>query len=416
MIPQYLREKSYPTFYKLITLSVLALSLLPEIPALLCVFVFFAFYLAHCIKSKSRTSVSKTGVLVLIYCILTLSSIMWASVKINTIYFSAVWLCAFALFVIISDLTDTKEKIENIVLCLIGSAALNSVVAIIQMCFMAVGKSKYFPSPIYESLDFWISHIIKYPLFSEPAPDRVSGCFANPLAFSTFLVLIFPLSMFFCFYGATKKRRAFSVVSSVIIFLGLMFTFLRGSVVAVVLSLMMLSFAGKKPAKFMSGIAGIASVTMLVIIYLRRGITTTQDISTNYRLPIWKACINTFLSQPYGLGGGCDNVRKMLFENSLFFANAHNLLIEIAAELGIAGLLVFAVLVIIVIRDLFLIYDCGGWFRRYATAFGASLVGFFAMSVFESTLNLPKEIMYFVIILACVDATKKLAQIKSGKV
>jgi O-antigen ligase len=195
-----------------------------------------------------------------------------------------------------------------------------------------------------------------------------------------------------------------------------MFTFLRGSVVAVVLSLMMLSFAGKKPAKFMSGIAGIASVTMLVIIYLRRGITTTQDISTNYRLPIWKTCINAFLSQPYGLGGGCDNVRKMLFENSLFFANAHNLLIEIAAELGIAGLLVFAVLVIIVIRDLFLIYDCGGWFRRYATAFGASLVGFFAMSVFESTLNLPKEIMYLVIILACVDATKKLAQIKSGKV
>ena len=154
---------------------------------------------------------------------------------------------------------------------------------------------------------------------------------------------------------------------------------------------------------------------MLVIIYLRRGITTSQDISTNYRLPIWKACINSFLTTPIGLGAGSDNVRKMLFKNGLHFANAHNLAIEIITELGVAGLLIFSVIIILLVRDLFLIYDCGGWYKRYATAFGASMAGFFAMSIFESTLNYPKEIIYFVIILACIDATKKLALNAKGK-
>ncbi len=415
MIPQYLKEKSFSKYYKLVTVSVLLLSLLPELPALLCVAALFVFYLVHCRKNKLQINISKTGGIIIIYDIFALVSVIWSGSRISTLYYAFMWLCAFALFLIISGLSDTREKIENIVLCLVGSAAANSVLAILQMSLMAVGKSQFFPSPLYERLDLWFARLVNYPLFFESAPDRVSGCFANPLAFSAFLVLIFPLSVFCAFYGATKKRRWFSIASSVLIFFGLLFTFLRGSVVAVVLSLMMLSFAGKKPAKFMSGIASAASISMLIIIYLRRGITASQDISTNYRLPIWKACLNSFLSKPVGLGAGSENVRRMLFDNGLELVNAHNLPVEILTELGVAGLLIFAVLVTLTVRDLFLIYNCGGWYKRYATAFGASLVGFFAMSLFESTLDLPKEISYFVIVLACIEATKKLAVKQYGK-
>ena len=79
-------------------------------------------------------------------------------------------------------------------------------------------------------------------------------------------------------------------------------------------------------------------------------------------------------------------------------------------ELGVIGLALFAVALFIVARHLWRIYRCGGWYKRYAVAFSASLIGFFTMSMFEHTLCYPKEIIYFVIILGCVEATDKIAR------
>ncbi len=410
LVPQYLKEKNFSAYYKLVTLAVLFISLLPELLAVGSVIILFLVYLVDNFVHSRTVRMGKTGIAITLYTLLCLASITWARIKIDAAYCGFVWLCSLAVYLIIFNHTDTKEKVENIVLCLVGSAAANSFVGIVQMSFMAVGKPDVIPSPLYEKLDLRFAEFTNYPIFNEFTYDRVSGCFSNPLALSAFLVIAFPLAVFSCYYSPTKKRRVFSILSALLIFFGLLFTFLRGTVVAVVLSLMMLSFAGRKPAKLMSALVAFSSLAMLIVIFSRRGITANQDISTNYRIELWKTCVHGIFANPFGVGAGSENVRRLLFADGQYFESAHNLIIEVALELGIIGMLIFAVALIIVLQHLWRIYHCGGWYKRYAVAFTASLIGFFAMSMFEHTLCYPKEIIYFVIILGCIEATDKIAR------
>ena len=414
MLPQFMRSKSYSAFYKLLAVGIFLLCLLPEILALLLSVVLFIFFLFDKQRERSRIALDTNGVFLIGYDFCILATIFWAKIQANTAYTFIMWLCAFAVFIIIMNLCDTKLKIENIMLCMVGGAGACSAVAVVQMFFMAVGKSGFFPSPLYSRFDSFFSRLVNYPIFVEAAQDRVSGTFQTPLALSTFLVMAFPLAVFLCFYGKTVKRKRFAIIASGLIFFGIMFTFLKGTVVAVILSLMTLSFAGKKPAKIMSGVAAVSSVTILLVIYLRRGITAAQDISTANRIILWKECLNIFLSHPFGIGAGSDNVRQFLFADSLYLVSAHNLFIEILTETGVVGILIFAVMGFVSVRNIFNLYDCGGWYKRYATAFASSLLGFSAMSLFEHTLCFPTEMIYFAALLALIDATKRIA-VKKGK-
>ncbi len=410
LIPQYFREKSFPAYYKLVTLAVLLISLLPELLATASVIVLFLFYLVDNFIHKSAVRVGKSGIILAVFDLFCLCSIVWAKIKVDTAHAVFIGLCGLAVYLVIFNLSDTKEKIENIVLMLVGSAAANSLVGILQMLFMAIGKHSLFPSPLYAGIDIWFARLTNYPYFSESSANRVSGCFSNPLALSAFLVLVLPLAVFCSYYAVTKKRKIFSIVCSALIFFGLMFTFLRGTVVAVIFSLMMLSFAGRKPAKFMSVLAAFCSILMLVVIYLRRGITANLDLSTNYRIELWKTCIKGITEHPFGLGAGSENVRQYLFANGQYLENAHNLALELLLESGIIGFVIFAVVLFAVGRNLIRIFRCGGWYMRYAVAFSASLIGFLTMSMFEHTLCYPKEIIYFITVLGCVEALNKLAR------
>ena len=414
MIPQFMKSKEYSAFYKLLAVGILLLSLVPEIFALVLSVILFLSFLFYQKQHTESISLGFNGIFLISFDFFMLITMIWSRVMVNTAYTFIMWLCAFAVYIIILNLCDTRQKIENIMLCFVGSAGACSAVAILQMFFMAIGQSRFCPSPLYTRFDSFFSRITGYPIFVEAAPDRVSGTFQTPLALSTFLVMAFPLAIFLCFYGKTVKRKRFAIVVSVLIFFGIMFTFLKGTVVAVILSLMTLSFAGKKPAKIMSGVAAASSVTILLVIYLRRGITAAGDISTANRVLLWRTCFSIIAQNPLGVGAGSDNVRTLLFENNLYLVSAHNLFIEILMETGFVGFLLFIIMSAISIRNIFNLYDCGGWYRRYATAFAASLIGFAAMSFFEHTLCFPTEMLYFAMLLALVDATKNIA-IKKGR-
>ena len=305
-------------------------------------------------------------------------------------------------------MSDSRDRLENIMLCFVGSAALNSIVAIIQMIFMAIGKSQYFPSPIYEKADTVIYNLMRYNVFFENTIDRTSGCFNSPLVLSTFLVMAFPLAAFCSFYATTKKRRTLSLVAGIFIFFGIMFTFLRGAAVAVVLSFMMLSFAGKKPAKFMSGAALVTAVILLAVLFERRGVAASDDLSTNYRFELWRICFKAFKENALlGLGAGSGNVNEYLLSKSIEFSNAHNLFVEVVTEGGIIGAVIFTAFISVIITDVLYLCRSHGWYKRYAIAFLSSLVGFLSMSIFESTLSTVKVILYFAVLLGCVAAIKR---------
>lgn len=412
---EYLKEKNYTVYYKLLTISILFGSLLPEYMALISVIVLAIYFLAE--KShRNAITTGRTSRTMAVYVLFMLLSTIWAQVKLASIASGTAWACALIVFLLVASMSDTRDKLENIMLCFVGSAALNSIIAIVQMSFMAIGKSQYFPSPIYEKADTLIFNLMRYNAFFENTVDRASGCFNSPLVLATFLVMAFPLAAFCYFYAKSKKRRTLSLIAGIIIFFGIMFTFLRGAAVAVVLSFMMLSFAGKKPAKFMSGAAIIASVILLAVLFERRGVAVSEDLSTNYRFQLWKLCFESIKENfLLGLGAGSSNVNEFLMSKGVEFSHAHNLIIEVMTEGGIIGTLIFTVFTGVIISDVVFLCRSHGWYRRYAIAFASSLVGFTAMSIFESTLSTVKEVLYFAVLLGCIGAVKRACKRSKAK-
>ncbi len=388
---------------------------LPEYASIIILIILFPFFL-HYSKKNEKLYLGGTGRMFAAFAGYVLLSFIWSQNVFCSVSSGIIWAFGFLAFLLTAELSDTKEKIENIILCMIGSAAVNSAVSILQMIFMAAGKSEYFPSPLYRTLDRWVYSVFSIDVFLEETPDRVSGCFDSPLILATFFVMIFPLAAFGCFYMTTKKRRIFSVVSCVLIFFGIMFTFLRGAVIAVIVSFMLLAFTGKKPAKIMSGVAFASAIIWMIVIFERRGVSASQDISTIDRFALWEVCLSSVSGKfLLGLGAGSANVSDFLLSNGIFYANAHNLYVEFLAEIGVVGLLAFAALAAAAVADVAHVYKCGGWWKRFAVALLSSLAGLFVMSVFDHTLWTPKEIIYFAVILGCISASKRATR-KSGKI
>ncbi len=351
-----------------------------------------------------------------VYAVYLAVTAFWAKIPKASATIGFVWICAAICAMTVISLCDTREKIENIMLCLVGSAAANSVIGIIQMCFMAVGRSDLFPNPLYQKADEFVYGLINYEYFVEEVRDRVAACFENPLIFATFLVMVFPIAAYCCFYTATKKRRVFSIISSLLIFFGILFTFLRGAAVAIIISFMVLSFAGKKPAKFMSGVAAASSLIILITIFERRGVSASQDLSTNYRIGLW-GCTFGLIKDNFllGVGAGYNNVTGYLFENGLRFSHSHNLFIEVLAEGGIIGLGLFAILLLIIVCDFVKLCRMSGWHRSYGIAFLSSFLGFAVMSMFDNTLCTPKQILCFAVLAGCMQAVIRIKTKNTGE-
>ncbi len=410
MIPQYIKSDRFPFAYKLLTVALFVGALLPEYLALI---VPLAVFVSCVVGNKPAPLNIKTDRIPLamsVYAVYLALTAFWSASSGGSVYNGFVWICAALCVMIVVTLADTREKIENILLCLVGTAAANSVVGIIQMSFMAVGKSELFPNPLYSKLDAFVYELFKYDYFVEEVRDRVAACFENPLIFATFLVMIFPVAAYFCFYGATKKRRIYSVVCSGLIFFGLLFTFLRGAAIAIIVSFMVLSFAGKKPAKFMSGAATVSSLIIFITIFERRGVSASQDLSTNYRIELWKSTFGLIKENLlFGVGASSVNVKNYLFSNGMEFSHSHNLFIEILAEGGIIGFAIFAVLCCVFIADFINLCKMNGWHRSYAIALLSSFSGFAVMSMFDHTLCTPKQIFCFAVLAGCLQAIKRIS-------
>ena len=91
--------------------------------------------------------------------------------------------------------------------------------------------------------------------------------------------------------------------------------------------------------------------------------------------------------------------------------HAHNLFLEIATEGGIVGIAMATSIIIIFARNLIKLYKLkNNAYRPYAVLYTSSLIGFVMMSLYEHTLQSPKEMMLFFILLGFTEATLRMAE------
>ena len=178
---------------------------------------------------------------------------------------------------------------------------------------------------------------------------RVVSVFENPNVLGEFLVLIFPITLALMATSERSHKRFFLFTVAILNCWCLVFTWSRGAWIGcMIATVVFLCISGKY---FFA--AGLLSLPWVGVIFSWMGdsavlnrLTNFTDSSTSYRVSIWRG-VWLMLQDvgPYGIGLGEGAFKKMYPSYSLAgieaAPHAHNLYLQIAAEMGVFALIVF---------------------------------------------------------------------------
>ncbi|MFA5142623.1 MAG: O-antigen ligase family protein [Candidatus Omnitrophota bacterium] len=275
-----------------------------------------------------------------------------------------------ALFLIAKDVINTREKLKDFLII----ASLSCVIIVIDA----------FVQYYVTHMDF----LHNYPAFLyRPEVQSVRGVptasfpFQNDFA-AWILVFIFP-ALCLAIFGKIGRRGTVFAVSA---FIGLLYllilTKVRGAWIAFVISFIILSVVKLKKA----GWALLVVIVLLGLAYNGRNIMSRPSI--NDRSVMWNNGMTIFMRHPVignGLNTFYDNYMKVREDKhkNIRGSYAHNCYLQMAADIGLAGLAAFLLFAIAVLASGFRALKAAGDPLCYSLILGISL-GLIAFLVHSS--------------------------------
>jgi putative inorganic carbon (HCO3(-)) transporter len=210
-------------------------------------------------------------------------------------------------------------------------------------------------------------------LAPDSRPPRQGGPFGEPNRYAQIMAALLPLGMLQLTKGRSVVARMGGLGASALIALAIAFTFSRGAAVGIAVSIiaaLLLSYVRLREIAVL--VAGFAMFVLVVPGYgtrLQSIASATSALTNNASGPIndgaiqgrlgeQVAALKVFADHPVvGVGPGLfaqyyqDYVKSSGFRIHVGPRQAHNLLLDIAAETGIFGLICFLGAVTVTIRD-----------------------------------------------------------------
>ena len=186
----------------------------------------------------------------------------------------------------------------------------------------------------------------------------------DPNDIALMFVTYLPLSVYFVFFGDSKRKRIISIIAALTMAAGIVISQSRGGALALACILLALIFL-KTPR--LKGGSKVVTVVVLIGISLpfypaleKRFQNMRDDYNLSDeggRLNIWKQNLRILRSHPFfGVGANCSTVALGFYrakqEGLQAWQVTHSSLIQVAVETGIPGLIVFLVLNIGAIANL----------------------------------------------------------------
>jgi O-antigen ligase len=204
--------------------------------------------------------------------------------------------------------------------------------------------------------------------------------------------------------------------------------FARSAFVGIFASVSMILFLkGKKNFALFSGLVGL-TLAYSPACNLMLDIFTNRVITGSYaRFVVWKDAIDVFREHFFtGIGSGNYFFYPSFRGRYGQMASAHNNYLQIAAEMGIFGLLVFLGFLFIALRETISLYrlTSNKLFKSLSLAFAGSIVGISASSIFGDFIfparenaghNSIRATIYFWILLGLVMGAKRIVQKESDQ-
>ena len=395
--------------------------ILPEYIAPLFVFFFYIPFLRHFKKTGRNAKIGNLGKAFMAYMCYMIMSGIWSGTHLFSSLIGLLWMGCFLFYIESANIINTKDKLKNAIFALNISSGVIGIIATLE--FATYNLTKYvdgfnftISNPLYYQLNDWVFSLFPFEIINSQYPSRAAATFDNPLILATFLIITTPFCAFSSVYFKHSKHRKLSRVCFAFSLLGILCTESRGAYIAIALSIVTLLISSRKIFKKLLPFMFVLAIGIPLTIALRYKSNSSGNeflASNNNRLAIWRVCADLFTEHPIiGMGAGTENIHQEIIQRiGINRSHAHNLFLEIATEGGIIGVALVIAIIVVFAKNLFkLFYLKNNAYRPYAVLYTSSIIGFITMSLYEHTLQSPKEMMVFFLFLGFAEATLRMAE------
>ena len=388
-------------------------ALLPEYIGPVLTLACFIVFKRHFSLSGQKVKMGQVGKVFLLFMCYSFISAFWSPTPIYSGAISLLWMGMLLGSFFISNMATTRNRFENLVVCLSVGGGMVGAIALLQ--YILIFANVKIPNPFWSVLDNVIYNIMPFNIDASSASwanIRASSTFDNPLTCATYLVLVLPIAAY-GFTGGKKSNRTVCGICSLFILGGIIATTSRGAALAAIASLLVLVFINSR--KVFSVIVTLITVVAgfgVALVYRTFSHSSGfMESSMDSRFKMWEACWELIKGKPlFGYGAGCQSTAIGLKEYGINKPHAHSLYVEMTTELGFVGIIFLAVVFCFIMYDIIKLIKSKGIYKRMGIAFLAVMVSFAIASLTEFTLQTPKELQYFMLILGMLEAAKRLCE------
>ena len=183
---------------------------------------------------------------------------------------------------------------------------------------------------------------------------RVTSIFSNPNILAVYLIFYFPFSLWATFTSENKGRtRVFYAVTTVFCALCILLTWSRGAWLGLFLQIVLFLLFYNRTTRFLFRFLPFFLLAIPLLPNNFKGrllsIGDLGESSIRYRLQTWVGTLRMIGSYPFGIGVGERAWRAIYPHYSVSgtktVMHAHNIFLQMAAELGVIGFVLFLLLV-----------------------------------------------------------------------
>lgn len=317
----------------------------------------------------------------------------------------AIHLTGIGFLVIIMNSINSLEDFNKIVTVLVFSATLIALYGLYQYIVGVEMDAAWLDSENNEGIT-----------------TRIYSVFGNPNILAEYLILTIPMSV--ALFWDTKKisKKIIFLGTTLIMTLALVLTLSRGGWIGfAVAALIFIILVEKKILLSLIPIS-LGAVYLLPQTIINRilSIGNLGDSSNAYRIKIWDITLDIIRDNwVAGLGFG-HLPFKQTFETyirTMPTYHAHNTYLQIAAELGIPGLIAFLAFIFILFRYGYkrLIKNENNYIKVMGAGALGGLGGLLAHGAVENVLYLPKIIITFWILVSFILTLTRISE-RKGKI
>lgn len=424
------KYRSNPGWYWLLA-TIFFFPILPEYISPFILFIGFIVFKRQWTREGRKAKVGTLGKIMMVFMLLALVSTLWSDTKFSTLSTAMLWWGMFLVEVMIYNLARTRKKIDKILSLMTLSGALNGLVGGIQIITYMLSSFDYinpkyvFVTPFYRYLDQKIYSILPYEINTTAWVTRASGFFSNPNLLATYMLIVYPISIYLFLNTEKKtKKRALYFASNVLISLGLSSTMTRaGCFIAIAGWLFMFIFLIKKHWKAMIKIFIPTIIVIIPSMLVRYGVIFKKVVeytggvsagieakrSSIAHFQIWTNLIDYLVTHIksfiFGTGFGVEQTGMILIdEYNLDKPHAHNFVLETWVELGMIGVIILFVAIFCMFGKLLEINANNG--KKFTLVFCVftSSIMYLLFGLTDYIFNSPKQIILLFIMLGLTQA------------